>query len=470
MMKRPRIILLFALILALLLLAFLYFYNAGRGVPSLADLSPISLAGRQRLLVLAPHCDDETLGAAGLILAAQRAGMEVRVVIATNGDGYLFATMQDFHRLYPRAQDFIRMGNLRQQESLAALHVLSIAPEQVTFLSYPDRGMPSLWNENWSAAHPYRSPYIKATHSLYPITYNPDSVYAGENYLADLRSILDSYRPDLIIYPHPNDVHPDHWGLSAFTRLALAMQEHDDPTYQPDVYAYLVHRPDFPVQKGLHPAASLVPPPLLYSIYLDWYRLNLPSEDTTLKGNAVEQYKSQLPLLRDLMVSFVRANELFARPEPAPLATIASGDVLNPASWQDAAGQTIGPVQKDPVRDLISRQVVAPADLVALYAAQTAAGNLAICAQVRGDAESGLIYTLRVKAVGEEITSHAARSRGLQSGQRQAALSGPYVCDFVKLSDLRNPWLLILGADVKETGTGILDQIAWQLVYVNGLP
>jgi LmbE family N-acetylglucosaminyl deacetylase len=458
------------LVLIILSTGWLYLVTRWGVVPSLDSLIPIPLPGHQRLLVLAPHCDDETLGAGGLILAAQRAGMEVRVVIATNGDGFLFATMQDFHRLYPRAQDFIRMGNLRQQESLAALHVLGIAPEQVTFLGYPDRGTPSLWNENWSAADPYRSPYINATHSPYPITYNPDSVYAGEDYLADLRSILDSYRPDLIIYPHPDDVHPDHWGLSVFTRLALAMQERDDSTYRPEVYAYLVHRPDFPVQKELHPTCILVPPPLLYSIYPDWFRLDLPSGDTALKGNAVEQYKSQLPLLRDLMVSFVRANELFARPEPAALATIASGEPLNPATWQDASGQIIGPVQKDPVRDLISRQVVAAADLVALYAAQTADGSLAICAQARGDAESGLIYTLRVKAVGEEITSHAARSRNLQSGQTQAALAGSYVCDTVKLSDLRNPWLLALGVDVEGTGAGILDQIAWQLVYVNGRP
>ena len=34
---------------------------------SLADLKPFSLAGFHRLLVLAPHCDDETLGSAGLI-------------------------------------------------------------------------------------------------------------------------------------------------------------------------------------------------------------------------------------------------------------------------------------------------------------------------------------------------------------------------------------------------------------------
>jgi LmbE family N-acetylglucosaminyl deacetylase len=201
--------------------------------PALSNLQTFSLAGHQRLLILAPHCDDETLGAAGLILAAQRSDIEARVVIATNGDGYLFATMEEFKRLYPRPQDFIRMGNLRQQESLAALAVLGLRPAQVSFLSYPDRGSPSLWYDNWKANNPYRSPYSEDTHSPYPITYNPKSVYAGENFLADIISILDDYRPDLVIYPNPEDVHPDHWGLNVFTRLALTLIANRDSSFHP---------------------------------------------------------------------------------------------------------------------------------------------------------------------------------------------------------------------------------------------
>ncbi|MBE3040252.1 MAG: PIG-L family deacetylase, partial [Chloroflexi bacterium] len=104
---------------------------------AVADLKPFPLDGYHRLLILAPHCDDETLSSAGLILAAQRAGIQVRVVIATNGDGFLFATMQDFRKIYPKHPDFIRMGELRQQESLAALATLGVRPDQVTFLSYP---------------------------------------------------------------------------------------------------------------------------------------------------------------------------------------------------------------------------------------------------------------------------------------------------------------------------------------------
>ena len=41
-----------------------------------------------RLLVLSPHPDDETLGAAGLIRRVVKAGGTVRVVLLTSGDAF----------------------------------------------------------------------------------------------------------------------------------------------------------------------------------------------------------------------------------------------------------------------------------------------------------------------------------------------------------------------------------------------
>jgi hypothetical protein len=48
----------------------------------------LALDKYQRLLVLAPHCDDKVLGAGGLIQAALRQGLDAHVIIATAGDGY----------------------------------------------------------------------------------------------------------------------------------------------------------------------------------------------------------------------------------------------------------------------------------------------------------------------------------------------------------------------------------------------
>jgi len=465
-MKPRRIILwlvILFLIVAAAVAACLILIPRG-SAPGLSDLHPLPLDGHQRILILAPHCDDESLGAAGLIQEALRKNIQVRVVIATNGDGFLFATMGDSRRLYPRHADFIRMGNLRQQESLEAMQILGLRPDQVIFLSYPDRGTPSLWNTNWSANDPYRSPYIGDNQSPYPITYNPKSVYAGEDYLADLQAILASYRPDLIIYPHPNDMHPDHWGLSAFTRLAVALLEKADPSYHPDMYAYLVHRPDFPEISGLLPNESLLPPALLYAIYPNWWRVDLSLSDTAIKGQAVLQYKSQLPLLHKLLVSFIRKNELFAQPQPATLVDLSSGDIHDPAAWQDASGQAIPPIQKDPTRDFFTRNAVTAADLVAAYAARTPENSLVICGQVRDSADSPLRYTLRVLAVGPQGVVHRTYKNHTDKSGYHATLSGPYFCSSEALSDLGDPWLIFVGADVAEAGVGILDQIAWQQV------
>src|SRR5512141_789466 len=81
-----------------------------------SELTPFPLAGIRKILILAPHCDDETLGAGGLIQAAVQSGIETRVVIATNGDGYRFATTEEFRKFYPTAKDYIHMGEVRQQE------------------------------------------------------------------------------------------------------------------------------------------------------------------------------------------------------------------------------------------------------------------------------------------------------------------------------------------------------------------
>lgn len=221
----------------------------------LFDLPEISLADVQHLMIFAPHCDDEVLGAGGLIQKAVEAGIDVRVVLETNGDGQIFVTMEEFRRVYPRRQDFIRMGDRRQQETLQALEKLGIESRQVIFLGYPDRSTPQLWLRHWSKQNPYTSPYTRTSRSPYRLTYNPHALYTGEDLLNDIRSLIESYHPNLIIYPHPADVHPDHWGLSNFVRLAVYLSQRQYPAYQPQLLAYLIHRPDFPYPKKYDPEA-----------------------------------------------------------------------------------------------------------------------------------------------------------------------------------------------------------------------
>ncbi len=467
-MKRMQIVLVCVAIPAVLALMLLALRSRVPSSPqSVADLPRLNLNGYRRLLVLAPHEDDETLGPGGLILQAKAQGLAVRVVIETNGDGFTFATMEEARRLFPSARDFVRMGNVRQEETLTALASLGVSSSEVVFLSYPDRGTPSLWLTRWDENRPYRSPYSDAVRSPYARTYNAHAVYAGADLLADLVSIVRDFQPDLVIYPHPFDVHPDHWGLSAFARLALALEQARDPGFHPDAFAYLVHRPDYPEPAGLRLDGPLFPPTSLLEFGGPWLALDLDSQATQMKWQAIQDYRSQLPLLRGVLERFARRNELFARIEPATLETLAGGDLANPLSWQSADGRSIAPIERDPVKDFITRDAVPAADLTALYAAATADGALQVCLRVDGLTSSDLGYYVRAVASGKAgIIHRVLKLSPAHTTPAIPSVHGHSVCGRFDMVDLGHPERVFLGGDVHGAGVGTLDQTAWQMIVI----
>jgi hypothetical protein len=274
----------------------------------------------------------------------------------------------------------------------------------------------------------------------------------------------------LIVYPHPDDVHPDHWGLNVFTRLAIAEVNHADASFQPILLTYLVHRPDFPTIRGLKPQEGLTPPPALFELYPDWVRWDLTPADVVRKGQAVLAYRSQLPLLRSLMESFVRTNELFAPVDNVVLSVAAKGDPLDPSTWTEANGQPIPPVEHDPVGDFFTRKAVPGGDLVAAYLARDTSNNLWVCAQAREEDVAVLTYRLRLKALdADAVLSYAARTGAAQPGWKKATRSGVYSCAQVSLTELGNPWAVFVGTDV-EGGGRLMDQTGWQLVTITAVP
>lgn len=120
----------------------------------------------ERLLVLAPHPDDEAIGPGGLVAQHLRERRPVRVVVATDG---------------AQAGD----GARREAESLAGLNLLGDGA-QVTFLRFPDRALAD----------------------------------AGDALRAALRTEISGFRPDLVLVPSPVEIHPDHVALAtAFCEL-----------------------------------------------------------------------------------------------------------------------------------------------------------------------------------------------------------------------------------------------------------
>lgn len=120
----------------------------------------------RRVVVLAPHCDDETLGVGGTIRRHVDEGDDVRVVIATGGSG-------SPHPLFTS-----RQMDTVQTEARAAMEVLGT----------PD-------------------PLILC---LEPVLFPSDPIHQTNSVIYEA---LESLRPNLLYVPFPFDLHNDHRAL-----------------------------------------------------------------------------------------------------------------------------------------------------------------------------------------------------------------------------------------------------------------
>src|SRR6476660_10649630 len=100
----------------------------------------LDLAPTDRLLVLAPHPDDEVLGCGGLLQRAVSLHLPVEVAFLTYGDSNEGSFLA--YRLHPvlRSSAVEKMGELRRREALAADALLGVPADRLTFLGYPDLG------------------------------------------------------------------------------------------------------------------------------------------------------------------------------------------------------------------------------------------------------------------------------------------------------------------------------------------
>ncbi len=132
-------------------------------IPHVTPLLALPLSEAKRVLVFAPHPDDETLGCGGT-LAQLSQSSAVRVVLVTDGSGA---------GALPPGHDRVRLEEFRQ-----ALGVLGISD----FISLGQ----------------------------------PDGDFTVSASLLDrLAEIIDDFRPDWVFLPSPLDYHRDHIRISA---------------------------------------------------------------------------------------------------------------------------------------------------------------------------------------------------------------------------------------------------------------
>jgi LmbE family N-acetylglucosaminyl deacetylase len=146
---------------------------------------------RGRVLVLAPHPDDESIGCGGVLALHARQGDPVLVAVLSDG------ARGDPAGFY-RGVDYV---GLRQAQTRAGLGCLGLT--DVEFLSLPD-------------AH------------LSEVAGLPDAL--GER--------IGRFRPDVIYAPSPWETHPDHWAAAHALQRALKKLE-----VRPAWWAYEVWTP-----------------------------------------------------------------------------------------------------------------------------------------------------------------------------------------------------------------------------------
>jgi LmbE family N-acetylglucosaminyl deacetylase len=257
------------------------------------------------VLVIAPHNDDEVLGAGGVLQRHVHWGDRVTVVLLTNGDG-------QYRGPFKNRTQAIRFGYRRQEETRRALAHLGIPEDQILFLGYPDRGLAQLWDSHWDPTRVYTSPQTRLDHSPYENSFTPRAPYCGLAVVKDLKKVLKTVRPRTIYLPHPHDLHPDHWSAHAFTLYALEslkLEHPEDSSIR--LFSYLVHYGRWPRPRGKFIDAPLRLPRPLIDLDARWWSVPLTRQETLKKYQAILCYRSQVRYMRLYLASFARRNELF---------------------------------------------------------------------------------------------------------------------------------------------------------------
>jgi LmbE family N-acetylglucosaminyl deacetylase len=440
------------------------------------------------ILVVAPHCDDETLGTAGLLAEAVRAGARVRVVLMTNGDGYRMATARRYRQLAPGSATYIRFAYDRQRETLAALGALGVRPDQVTFLGYPDGGLAAMWSSYWGPERLFTSRYTGCSTSPYLNAFRPDAPYCGQSVLQDLEAVLREFQPTDVYLPHPGDDHPDHWSAHCYAMAALERlraeapqgndviprligiaSERTDWVLRARVYCYLVHRGDWPVPQGEHVDARLVPPAPLLHLNTEWETLTLSPEALAAKRRALEAYRSQMAVMGRFLRSFLRRDELFGILSPrevsTPPTTAAEGVYIE--DWDRYL-----PVIADSAKDTLLRDINGSGDVTAVYAV-AGTERLHLRLVTRNPLSPRLTYRVRLRPVAgtnpeiscAPITLSFKKFRCSRPSVRFAYRRNSLEIS-IPLADLGYPRALFLGADTDAPGVTI-DRIAWRILRID---
>lgn len=239
-----------------------------------------------RVLVIAPHPDDESLACAGVIRRAVKNGDAVKIIIIFDGAAY---------------------GNahVRRRETVRAMKLLGVPSRDITFLGFPDGKGLEMWNHKDSR---YRG-------EKYRFALEPRTVFSRDLLLADLKKVLGEFDPTLIYSPNEHDEHGDHQAVSRAVKKAL--REMDGVLHWKELYSYLIHWEKHDHRwpgKDIAWSAALQENgiPSLDKMTDTHTEVFLPAGFTwSDKRNVIRKYASQLGGADLVLTKFAKTSEIF---------------------------------------------------------------------------------------------------------------------------------------------------------------
>jgi LmbE family N-acetylglucosaminyl deacetylase len=308
-------------VVATLEAATIAFLAIGSAQTPVATVQPLNLTidRTTRLLVISPHPDDETLGAAGLMRRVIAGGGAVHVVWMTSGDGFPEGVETQDGITHPRPEDYSSYGRLREQEARAATGAFGVSDRSLSFLGFPDEGLCELASTYLSAKkRAFESPYTDRISPPLTEQVIRGVRYRGVDVRRELERILVDFAPTVVAVVHPEDEHPDHCSTHLFVREALdALAARG--RRRPRLLNYLIHYRSWPLTPDGGSGSELKPPAGFPSTEGSWVSLALTPDEVAAKKAALLLYHSQMLVIGRFLQAFARSNELFLEGEPASL-------------------------------------------------------------------------------------------------------------------------------------------------------
>lgn len=415
-----------------------------------SDFPIWTITNDEKALVVAPHCDDETLGCGGLIASLVKKGAKVKVVIVTNGDGFYYAAARDLRDPFVLPVNYIDFGYERQRESLSALNKLGVKKSSVIFLGYPDKGLAAMWLYYWKLSKPYKSQFTHDSYSPYFNSYRKNTPYAGRALLSDIKSIIHDYKPTTVYYPHTNDQHSDHWAVNCFVTQAL-YELGMTSTVRSGLY--IVHRGDWPVPQGLYPKLPMSPPSSLTKVDTKWLSLPISEDIVAIKNTAIKEYKTQLPVSSRFLKSFLRINEIYGEYNPAHITNESNID------WNN-----VTPCIYDPVGDGMNVDIGRNGD-IKLVQCYYDNWYLNIRVTYVGNCLRRMAYGIRIHGLPDlkAKTISIVQINGRTEGPGRVECRGNTMTAAIPLSKLGRWDALMISAD-STFGQYQIDRGAWRLI------